>query len=155
MWCEGLDMWIELEVKNAISGEINYGENSYRPYLRWPWSRAFFVTWSLTRNNLGWNSKKVSLSVQNLETLMRLVVRRRTWKTFFKCKTLQVEGKDFVPTLRMKICLPLLTIAWSLPLYGQTFKRAPKSWSEVIHNPSVKEPSFIICGGWGCKHGCI
>ena len=24
--------------------------------------------------------------------------------------------------------------------------------SEVICSPSVKEPDFIICGGWGCKH---
>ena len=87
--------------------------NLYKPFSSLPWRRAFLVSWSLTRNKLRWNSKRVSM--QNVDALIRFIARWETWKTFCKRKDLRGDLEDLEPTCKMVSFLPLPTITLSFP----------------------------------------
>ena len=52
------------------------------------------VTWSLTRQKEGWNSKKTWLSEQNWETLRRFLVIKGTWRTLLRIKEWERWGEE-------------------------------------------------------------
>ena len=60
---------------------------------------------------------------QNLETLMRFVVRLSTWKMVCSWKGLVWVWRVLEPTWEMVRRLPLLMVTWSVPWYGRVWER--------------------------------
>ena len=68
--------------------------NTYNPPLSWPCMRTVRVERSLTKQEVGWNSKNTWLSAANLETLRRFFVISGTWRSCFKASVLEGMNDD-------------------------------------------------------------
>ena len=75
--------------------EINeVRSNSYKPFLRVRFMRMTWVTWSLTKQELGKNSKYTLLSFANLETLGKFFFSMGTWSKDLRAKSFKWKGLE-------------------------------------------------------------